>query len=173
MVITAQDPTSDVEYGTIRPRRVRNLLMAAGVIALLVLGVSMIALALAVGLVDRASGDRSVGGPGGVLPAPVVVADRPVDGKIAFTIPLGAADAQFSGGEPYVMPSVIRLRVGDSVVVANNDVYPHMILNALTPAGETTTITFDEPGAQAFSSGCTANGGTMNSFTSVIVSERG
>ena len=71
-----------------------------------------------------------------------------------------------------MMPSVIRLRAGDSVVVTNDDAYPHMILNALAPAGEMTTITFDTPGTQAFSSGCTANGGTMNSFTSVIISER-
>jgi plastocyanin len=70
------------------------------------------------------------------------------------------------------MPPVIRLRVGDSVVVTNDDAYPHMILGALAPAGETTTITFDLPGAHAFSSGCTANGGKMNSFTSVIVSGR-
>ena len=34
-------------------------------------------------------------------------------------------------------------------------------------------MSFAEPGISASSSGCTANGGTMNSFTSVIVSEAG
>jgi hypothetical protein len=102
----------------------------------------------------------------------VVVPDQATDGKIAFTIPLGAAEAQLEGATPYVMPAAIRLEAGDAVVVTNDDVYPHIILSSLAMPGATTTITFDEPGIQAFSSGCTANGGTINSFTSVIVSER-
>ena len=130
-----------------------------------------LAVAAAVGFTGRSVDSQASGEVPASLPAPVVVPDRPVDGKIAFTIPAGAAEAQFNGGSPYMMPSVIRLRAGDSVVVTNDDAYPHMILNALAPAGETTTITFDTPGTQAFSSGCTANGGTMNSFTSVIISE--
>jgi hypothetical protein len=103
---------------------------------------------------------------------PVMVPARATDGKIAFTIPLGAAEAQLEGATPYVMPPAIRLAVSDAVVVTNDDVYPHIILSSLAMPGATTTIAFDEPGIHVFSSGCTANGGTMNSFTSVIVSER-
>jgi hypothetical protein len=103
---------------------------------------------------------------------PVVVPDHATDGVIAFTIPPGAAVAQQAGVVPYAMPAAIRLRVGDAVVVRNDDTFPHMILNALVEPGATTTLPFAEPGIQAFSSGCTANGGTVNSFTSVIVSAR-
>jgi hypothetical protein len=102
---------------------------------------------------------------------PVMVPARATDGKIAFTIPLGAAEAQLEGATPYVMPAAIRLEVGDAVVVTNDDVYPHIILSSLAMPGATTSMVFDEPGIHAFSSGCTANGGTLNSFTSVIVSE--
>ena len=102
----------------------------------------------------------------------VLVSDHATDGRIAFTTPLGAAEAQLDGAEPYVMPAAIRLQVGDDVVVTNDDIYPHIILSSLAMPGATTTMAFDEPGVYAFSSGCTANGGTINSFTSVIVSER-
>jgi hypothetical protein len=102
---------------------------------------------------------------------PVMVPARATDGTIAFTIPVGAAEAQLEGATPYVMPAAIRLEVGDAVVVTNDDVYPHIILSSLSMPGATTKIVFDEPGIHAFSSGCTANGGTLNSFTSVIVSE--
>jgi hypothetical protein len=70
------------------------------------------------------------------------------------------------------MPAAIRLHVGDAVVVTNEDDYPHIILSSLAMPGATTTIIFDDPGIQTFSSGCTANGGTLNSFTSVLVSEQ-
>jgi hypothetical protein len=172
MVTASQIPSVGYARPPGRQRRTRKSLATAGAIALLLLGGAVLVVALAVGLMGRSVDGQSSVEVAGSLPASVIVPDRPVDGEIAFTIPLGAADAQFNGGAPYVMPSVIRLQVGDSIVVTNDDAYPHMILNALAPAGETTMITFDKPGAQAFSSGCTANGGTMNSFTSVIVAER-
>jgi hypothetical protein len=117
--------------------------------------------------------ERSMTGPSTQSPyEPVVVPGRVTDGKIAFSIARGAAEAQLEGATPYVMPAAIRLTVGDAVVVTNDDVYPHIILGSLAMPGATTTIAFDEPGIHAFSSGCTANGGTLNSFTSVIISER-
>jgi hypothetical protein len=120
----------------------------------------------------RQAADAPTTGAATAAIAPVQVPDRAVDGKIAFAIPLGAADAQLDGGTPYVMPPVIRLHTGDAVIVTNEDVYPHIILRSLVMPGTSATIVFDEPGVNAFSSGCTANGGTINSFTSVIVSER-
>jgi len=113
---------------------------------------------------------------GSLLPAPapavesVVVPGVATDGVVSFTIPKGAAVAQQAGAEPYLMPDVMRLSVGDKLVVRNEDDYPHMIFALLVQPSETGTMTFDEPGTTAYSSGCTANGGTMNSFTSVVVS---
>lgn len=138
--------------------------LAAAALVLLAAG----ALALAAGLRQDPLGSPAPA----PAAAPVVVPGEPENGRIAFTIPRGAAESQARGGAPYVMPPVMRLQVGDAVVVSNADVAPHMVLNGLVLPGETTQLVFAEPGVHAFSSGCTANGGTMNSFTSVIVSER-
>ncbi len=113
-----------------------------------------------------------VAAPATVADGPIVVPNHMTDGQIAFTIPLGAAQDQTNGGTPYVMPPTIRMAVGDTVVVTNDDTFPHIILSSLVMPGTTATMVFDEPGIDAFSSGCTANGGTINAFTSVIVSER-
>jgi hypothetical protein len=139
-------------------------------VVLLLLGA--FAAALATELAGQLGEVPSIAAPVASSPAPVVVPNRALNGKIAFTIPLGAAEAQVAGGTPYVMPPAIRLQVGDEVVITNEDVYPHIILGSLAMPGATTRIVFDEPGVQPYSSGCTANGGTINSFTSVIVSER-
>jgi hypothetical protein len=133
----------------------------------------MIVALIVISLMTVLSAERTMTDPTAQSPyEPVVVPDRATNGTIAFTIARGAADAQLAGGTPYVMPAAIRLAAGDAVVVTNDDVYPHIILSSLVMPGATTSIAFDEPGIHAFSSGCTANGGTMNSFTSVIVSER-
>jgi hypothetical protein len=138
----------------------RDRIVALAALVLLSIGAVMIADSPAV--IDRVESP----------PATVYVPDHPVNGKIVFSIPPGAAEAQLDGATPYVMPTAIRLHVGDAVVVTNEDDYPHIILSSLAMPGATTTIVFDEPGIPAFSSGCTANGGTINSFTSVIVSEQ-
>lgn len=151
-------------------RRPRLSLKAVAVASLGLGGMLILAIALLSGPAELFSAIAQPETREGSTLVPAVVADHPTNGKIEFTIPQGAAELQFSGGTPYIMPPVIRFRVSDTVVVRNNDVYPHMILNALAPADTTTTIAFDEPGTFAFSSGCTANGGTMNSFTTVIVS---
>ena len=115
---------------------------------------------------------------GALVPAPVPAVETVVmpavatAGAVAFTIPAGAAVAQLAGGEPYLMPDTKRLAVGDEFVVRNDDVYPRMIFSLLVQPGETGTMTVAEPGVAASSSGGSANGGTMNRFTSVIVSER-
>ena len=45
-----------------------------------------------------------------------------------------------------------------------------MIFYTLVMPGKTEAMTFDEPGIEAYSSGCAAHGGMLNAFTSVIVS---
>lgn len=70
------------------------------------------------------------------------------------------------------MPATILMTVGDKVVGANDDMFPHIILGSPVMPGSPATVVFDEPGINAFSSGCTADGGAINAFTSVIVSER-
>ena len=145
-----------------------------GGLALAALG---LALLLALGAVWMALEARQpvtaqLAAPASVAAGPIVVPNHTTDGQIAFTIPLGAAEDQADGGTPYVMPPTIRMTVGDKVIVTNDDVYPHIILSSLVMPGTTATMVFDEPGINAFSSGCTANGGTINAFTSVIVSER-
>ena len=102
----------------------------------------------------------------------MVVPTVPTNGVISFTIPLGATEVQQQGGQAYIMPAAMRLKVGDRVVVRNDDIYPHLIFYSLVLPGATETMSFDEPGIHPYSSGCAAHGGMLNAFTSVIVSER-
>ncbi len=156
-----------------RPARRVPVGQRPGAMALAALG---LALLLALGAVwmaleARQPATAQLAAPAAVA-GPIVIPNHTTAGQIAFTIPLGAAQDQTDGGTPYIMPPTIRMTVGDKVIVTNDDVFPHIILSSLVMPGTTATMVFDEPGINAFSSGCTANGGTINAFTSVIVSER-
>lgn len=77
-----------------------------------------------------------------------------------------------SGNASYHMPSVMRLKVGDTIVIRNDDTAPHMMLYTFLLPGETDTRTLTEAGSEAYSSGCTANAAEFPDFTTIFVFDR-
>lgn len=103
----------------------------------------------------------------------VTMPSAPVDGVLTMIIPPGAAADQQAGGRGYVMPSVISLKVGDTIVIRNDDNAPHMILYTFLLPGETDERTFMAPGSEVYSSGCGLHAAAILNFTTIFVSERG
>jgi hypothetical protein len=101
----------------------------------------------------------------------VVVPSEPVEGLLTITIPPGTADLQAEGKPGYLMPSVIRLTVGDTITIVNNDTDPHIMLYGFLPPGGTDTRTFTTPGSEVYSSGCSPSAGEFNDFTTILISE--
>lgn len=100
-----------------------------------------------------------------------VMPSAPVAGVLTLAIPPGAAADQRLGGRGYVMPSVISLDVGDTIVIRNDDDAPHMILYTFLMPGETDTRTFTEVGSEVYSSGCGLHAASFLNFTTIFVSE--
>ncbi|MCC7021495.1 MAG: hypothetical protein IT338_01630 [Thermomicrobiales bacterium] len=134
-------------------------------------------------------GWRSVARPPAVPPAPVVdtsapagvsvgggiakLPSEPVDGVLTMTIPRGAAADQAAGGRGYEMPAVISLKVGDRIVLRNDDDAPHMILYAFLMPGQTDERVFTAPGSEVYSSGCGLHAAAILNFTTIFVSDEG
>lgn len=95
----------------------------------------------------------------------------PVDGVLSMVIPRGAAADQQAGGRGYAMPSVISLKVGDRIVIRNDDDAPHMILYAFLMPGETDERVFTAPGSEVYSSGCGLHAASILNFTTIFVRE--
>lgn len=68
------------------------------------------------------------------------------------------------------MPSVISLKVGDTITLRNDDDVTHMILYAVLKPGETQQRTFMKPGSEVYSSGCGVHGASILNFTTIFVS---
>ncbi len=100
-----------------------------------------------------------------------VMPSLPVDGVLTLAVPPGAAADQRLGGRGYVMPSVISLDMGDTVVIRNDDDAPHMILYTFLMPGETDARTFTEVGSEVYSSGCGLHAASFLNFTTIFVSE--
>lgn len=59
----------------------------------------------------------------------VVIPTSSTDGVLSIVIPAGMdAAMKRSGDAAYHMPPVIRLKVGDTIVIRNDDTAPHMLL---------------------------------------------
>jgi hypothetical protein len=101
---------------------------------------------------------------------PAVMPATPIDGVVTMVIPPGAGADQRAGGPGYQMPSVIQLTVGDTIVLRNDDVAPHMILHAFLSPGETQERTFTAPGSEVYSSGCGVHAAAFPNFTTIFVS---
>lgn len=113
----------------------------------------------------------SAGLPPGVYSAPILPAE-PVDGALTLVTPPGAAADQQAGGRGYEMPDVIRLHVGDTIVLRNGDTAPHMILYAFLMPGESDARTLTEPGSEFYSSGRRVHAASFLNFTTIFVAER-
>ena len=146
--------------GAWAPRRL------AGVSGILLLA----ALVLAGAVLGGEGGVRRVQRCAGTLLRPAA-AGRAGGRRAHLVIPPGAAADQQAGGRGYVMPDVIRLTVGDTIVLRNDDDAPHMILYAFLMPGETDERTFTEPGSEVYSSGCGVHAASILNFTTIFVSE--
>lgn len=96
---------------------------------------------------------------------------RPIDGELLIVIPPGTAEVMRAGGVGYLMPSVINLEVGDTIVITNEDTDPHIIMFAFVMPGETIARVMDHPLTETYSAGCTISP-TPVGFTSLFVRER-
>jgi hypothetical protein len=103
----------------------------------------------------------------------VVVPAAPTDGVLTIVIPPGTdAEMKQSGDAGYHMPSVMRLHVGDTIVIRNEDTAPHMMLYTFLLPGQTDRRIFTAVGSEAYSSGCSANAATFPDFTTIFVVDR-
>jgi hypothetical protein len=103
----------------------------------------------------------------------VVVPEETTDGVLTIVIPPGTdAAMKRSGNANYHMPSVMRLHVGETIVIRNDDTAPHMIFYTLLLPGQTDRRTFAAEGSEAYSSGCTANAAQFPDFTTIFVVDR-
>jgi plastocyanin len=100
----------------------------------------------------------------------VVAPAAPTNGVLAVIIPRGAdAAMKASGDSAYHMPAVMRVRVGDTMTIRNDDDVPHMILYTFLMPGETDTRVFTKAGSETYSSGCAANAADFHDFTTIFI----
>lgn len=165
MTLPSQFPATPVET-RIRPRFAR-------------IPVAPLLLMFAVGLlfvidVPLSTGAKASSGQGTVASATqsaYAIPTRPVDGELLIVIPPGTAEVMRAGGVGYLMPSVINLEVGDTIVIRNEDTDPHIIMFAFVLPGETIARVMDHPLTETYSAGCTISP-TPVGFTSLFVRER-
>ncbi len=91
------------------------------------------------------------------------------DGVLLVEVMPGAYDAFANNQRGYIVPSVVRLKAGDRIVIDNKDSGAHMIFFTFVPPDSRVSMIFPEPGTFAYSTGCAANP-EMDSFTTIIVS---
>lgn len=85
----------------------------------------------------------------------VVLAGRSAGTDVVVDVPAGAG-ARLDAGEPLsLVPSPLELRVGDRLVVRNQDDRVHVLGPFTVRPGETLTHTFDDPGR--FVGACTVH----------------
>jgi hypothetical protein len=103
----------------------------------------------------------------------VVAPADPTNGVLTITIPRGTdATMDSSGDAAYHLPSVIHLTIGDTMVIRNDDVVPHMILYTVLMPGESDTRIFTATGSETYSSGCAANAAEFHDFTTIFIGDR-
>lgn len=98
------------------------------------------------------------------------VLDHAVNGTWLVVIPLGTQERMIKTGiDEYQLPSVVRLHVGDTIVIRNEDIYPHAILDAFLLPGQSETRTLTKPGSEIYSAGCSVVSVAATGFTSIFI----
>jgi hypothetical protein len=175
---------------TVAPNRSRRLPLVALIVVAVVAVSGLLAFAQSARGQDGGDGDASAanvpshGAPGemagmghdggtGHEVGGIVVAAAPTDGVLTIVIPPGTdAAMKQSGSASYHMPSVMRLKVGDTIEIRNDDTAPHMILYTFLLPGQTDRRTFTDVGSEAYSSGCAANAAEFPDFTTIFIFDR-
>ena len=147
-----------------------------------IVALAFVALALAGGLGLRfalqSAGDPAPGPTVGAAVTPIdagqwmSVAASATDGVIEIVIPPGAYE-RIQGGQLdfYNLPSVMNLKVGDRIVIRNNDEYPHLIMYAFVPVGGVDVREFTTPGSEVYTAGCTPSAGDYAPFTTIFITD--
>jgi hypothetical protein len=100
----------------------------------------------------------------------VLVADHATGGVLTIVIPPGAADEMDAGNPSAVeLPPVMRLKVGDQIVIRNDDDRPHLVMYAYVLPGETNERVLDKTGIEVYSAGCSVTAQSTGTFMSMMV----
>lgn len=151
------DPTT--ASGTVRGLRVLVLIA--------LLGVSMVAATPIAGPAPGAGSAPYV--EIALTDPPITFASTATDGVLFIAVPRGTNAAREVGGFGYLLPTTIRLIIGDRVVITNHDLTPHLILWAFLAPGETVTRTFSRTGSETYSAGCSVDT-TVAGWTTMFIS---
>lgn len=81
---------------------------------------------------------------GGIV-AVVVTSDDPDPETVTFAIEAGTGARMDAGEEVELMPAEVRLSVGDTLVIRNEDDRPYSVGPYFVRAGETVTQTYTRP----------------------------
>lgn len=102
----------------------------------------------------------------------VLVPDHATDGVLTIVIPPGAADEMDAGNSSAIqLPSVMRLTIGDKIVIRNNDTRPHLVMYAYVLPGASNERVFNEPDLQVYSAGCSVTATSTGTFMTLMVAK--
>ena len=73
--------------------------------------------------------------------------DSTASGVQEIVVPRGTAEKIKAGETVDVMPSLIEVKVGEDLVLTNDDTYTHVIGPQMVKAGESVTLNFGAPGS--------------------------
>jgi hypothetical protein len=83
-------------------------------------------------------------------------------------VPAGAFDRLAAGGHDLELPPVVRLRVGQTLAIRNDDRLTHIVLGEVVAPGQTVRRTLTQPGIAVYAAGCAAHA-AGSGMTSLIV----
>ena len=120
--------------------------------------------------------DAALRGGTTIIAAPVdgvvemVAAAAATTGLLEIVIPRGTY-LRIQAGEldAYNLPSVMNMRVGDRIVIRNEDDFPHILMYAFVPIGGTDVRVLDDVGTEVYTAGCTPSGGEFAPFTTIFI----
>ena len=98
----------------------------------------------------------------------VMTRDSPLPPGVdhAFVVPAGTATTLDAGGSVNILPRDLEVRVGDRIVVANEDTRNHAVGPWTVPAGDTFTFRFKAVGR--YDSHCSLHQGGGRFFIDVL-----
>ena len=98
----------------------------------------------------------------------VITRDSPLPPGVdhAFVVPEGTATTLDAGGSVNILPRDLEVRVGDRIVVANEDTRNHAVGPWTVPAGDTFTFRFKAVGR--YDSHCSLHQGGGRFFIDVL-----
>jgi hypothetical protein len=98
----------------------------------------------------------------------VLTRDSPLPAGVdhAFVVPAGTATTLDAGGSVNILPRDLEVRLGDRIVVANEDTRNHAVGPWTVPAGDTFTFRFKAVGR--YDSHCSLHQGGGRFFIDVL-----